>query len=523
MSITQGLHRAVQQTPEKTAVIYGQRSRTFLELRDRVARLAGGLRDLGVQRGDRVAILSANSDRYHEYFYGVPWAGAVFNPVNTRWSSAEVAYSLGDSGTRVLITDERFATLLPEIRRNYTGLKHVILAGEGEVEVAEGWLEYEELLSRSEPIEDTRLGEIELAGVFYTGGTTGFPRGVMLTHSNLMVSALGAMTTAAMHTPQGRALHAAPMFHIADFALWIAASIAGNTHVIVPQFDARAVASAIAEHQVTDTLLVPTMIQMLVEEPLVTQLDMSGLRHIIYGGSSIPISVLISAMKTFPSARFVQAYGMTELAPVASLLLPEEHVPEGPGAHRLSSCGRAAPHTEIRIFDSEGREVPRGKPGEIGVRGANMMVGYLNKPDETAAAIIDGWMHTGDIGWMDDDGYVYVVDRLKDMIISGGENVYSTEVENAIASHPAVAAVAVIGLPDERWGERVHAVISLIAGETLTLEEIQDHTRTQIAGYKTPRSVAFVDSLPISGAGKILKRQLRDRYADSTRDRMQPG
>ena len=278
--------------------------------------------------------------------------------------------------------------------------------------------------------------------------------------------------------------------------------------MIVPAFSSAEVLKAIAEHDITDALLVPTMIQMLVDDPAVGDYDLSSLLHLIYGASPISEALLERARKVFPAVGFTQAYGMTELSPVATLLTPADH--DDPALRR--SAGRAAPHVEVRIVDPDGREVPRGEVGEVVVRGDNVMLGYWNRPDDTAAAVRDGWMHTGDGGRMDDNGYVFIVDRIKDMIITGGENVYSAEVENALAKHPAVAAVAVIGVPDPDWGERVHAVVVLLPGQNVTEEQLRAHCKTLIAGYKAPRSVDFVDAMPMSGAGKILKRELRKQY-----------
>jgi acyl-CoA synthetase (AMP-forming)/AMP-acid ligase II len=258
-------------------------------------------------------------------------------------------------------------------------------------------------------------------------------------------------------------------------------------------------------------LLVPTMIQMLVDHPEVARRDLSCLQAVAYGASPIPQSVLERAMKTFPGASFTQAYGMTELSPVATLLSPADHE-----AGLLRSAGRAAPHSEIRVVDADGAPVPAGTVGEIVVRGAHVMQGYWNQPDATAAALRGGWMHTGDGGYLDEQGYLYVVDRLKDMIVSGGENVYSAEVENAVARHPAVAACAVIGVPDPAWAERVHAVVVLQPGQTLTADELREHVKTLIAGYKAPRSMEIAAALPLSGAGKVLKRELRKKYWDGT-------
>jgi acyl-CoA synthetase (AMP-forming)/AMP-acid ligase II len=506
MYLTQSLHRNLQQDPDRPATIYRDRTRTMAESVDRIARLAGALAGLGVQRGDRVGILALNSDRHQEYFYAVPWIGAAINPVNIRWSPAEIAYSLVESDTRVLLVDDAFAPMIPALREQFPGLSTVIHCGDGDLPADA--LDYETLIAENTPIEDTRTGGDELLGVFYTGGTTGHPKGVMLSHNNVLVSAIGSLASGDFLSPGGRLLHSAPLFHLAGIAAWVAGCQVGSTHVIVPMFSPAEVMRAIADHQVTDAMLVPTMVQMLVDDPAIADCDMSSLLHLIYGASAISEAVLERARKVFPSARFTQAYGMTELSPGATLLTPADH--DNPALRR--SAGRAAPNVEVRIVDPNDEEVARGEVGEIVVRGDNVMLGYWNRPDDTAAAVRDGWMHTGDGGRMDENGYVFIVDRIKDMIITGGENVYSAEVENALAGHPAVAACAVIGVPDPDWGERVHAVVVLLPGQQATAEDIRAHCKSLIAGYKAPRSVDFVDALPMSGAGKILKRDLRQQY-----------
>jgi acyl-CoA synthetase (AMP-forming)/AMP-acid ligase II len=277
-------------------------------------------------------------------------------------------------------------------------------------------------------------------------------------------------------------------------------------------FAPAAVAAAISEHKVTDLLLVPTMIQMLVDAPETADADLTSVQRIIYGASPISAALLDRARKRLESAAFTQAYGMTELAPVATLLSPADHEDR----ELARAAGRAAVHAEVRVVGPDDAELPRGEVGEVVVRGDNVMPGYWNMPEETAAALRGGWMHTGDAGYLDDRGYLFIVDRLKDMIITGGENVYSAEVENALAKHPAVAACAVIGIPDARWGERVHAVVVRQPGQHATGQELQEFCRGHLAGYKLPRSVAFADALPMSGAGKILKRELRSKYWDAT-------
>jgi len=505
MYLTQGLHRALQQTPDLPATIFEDRTRTWRECADRVARFASALLGLGVQAGDRVGILAQNCDVYHEFLLAVPWADAVLVPVNTRWSAAEIAFSLRDCDTEVLLVDDTFAGLVDRLREQCT-LRTVIHTGSGEA--PSGSLDLEELIAGHDPVPDARRSGDSLAGIYYTGGTTGQPKGVMLSHTNMLTSALGSAATGTFLVPGGRLLHAAPMFHLADGAAWAARNAMGGTHVMVGAFTPAGVAGVIERHQVTDSLLVPTMIQMLVDSPDTADADLSSLRSLVYGASPISESVLQRAVKRMPDTRFTQAYGMTELSPCATILTPEDHE----DSTLLRSAGRAAPHCEIRIVDENDQDVPVRTPGQVIARGGNVMIGYWNREEETREALRGGWMHTGDGGYLDERGYLFIVDRIKDMIVSGGENVYSVEVENALAKHPSVASCAVIGVPDPDWGERVHAVVVLAPGEEPTPEGLREFVKEHIAGYKAPRTVEFVDALPLSGAGKILKRELRERY-----------
>ncbi len=509
MYLTQGLHRALRAAPHDTMTICAGRVRSVAEVADRVARLAGAFQSLGVGEGDRIGILSLNSDRYSEYLLATPWAGAVLNPINIRWSAAEIAYSLRDSDTRTLLIDDTFLPLLPDLRSQSSGLVNVIHCGDGAA--PDGLLSYEELVAAGDPAPDAHRCGPDLAGLFYTGGTSGHPKGVMLTHDNLMTSALGCLASGLFLTSGGPLLHAAPMFHLADLAIWLAQVCRGGTHVFIPAFRPDWVLEAVQTHRITDLLLVPTMVQMLVDDPAVDDHDTSSLQAVLYGGSPISAALLERAAVRLPTASFVQAYGMTEVSPVATLLAPQDH--HDPTLRR--SGGRAAPHSEVRIVGEDGTELPPGEVGEITVRGGHVMAGYWGKPEETAAALKGGWMHTGDAGYLDERGYVFIVDRIKDMIVSGGENVYSVEVENALARHPAVATCAVIGVPDERWGERVHAVVVLAAGQADhddLAEDLREFCKTLIGGYKIPRSVEVVDALPVSAAGKVLKRELRAKF-----------
>ncbi len=510
MYLTQALHRSVQQRPDKAALRFAGRTCSFREYAERVARLAGTLQALGMQTGDRVAMLALNSARYLEYQMAVPWGGGVLNPCNIRWSAAEILYSLEDSGSTILLVDETFRSLAEQIRDQAKSLREVIYCGDGALPA--GMLGYEGLIDAASPVPDAARRDEDLAGIFYTGGTTGFPKGVMLSHTNMCSSGL-ALHAEHLAPPDGCYLHAAPMFHLADMGLATPHWFEGNTHSIIPMFSPEGVLNAIESDHVTHILLVPTMIQMLVDHPAMREpRDLSSLKCIAYGASPISEAVLNCAIDAFPGVDFVQAYGMTELSPLATLNPARNHTAEGRKLGKLRSAGRASYCMEVRIVDADGTEAPRGTVGEVAVRGPNVMQGYWNKPELTAAAVRDGWMHTGDDAYTGDDGYIFVVDRLKDMIISGGENIYSAEVENAITQHPAVAACAVIGIPSEEWGEAVHAALVLKPGQDIRTEDLILHCKTLIANYKCPRSVAIVDALPLSGAGKVLKTKLREPF-----------
>ena len=508
--LTQSIHRNAQTRGNKIATVNGDRQRTWKEVKDRVARFAGALKSIGVGEGDRVAILALNSDRYFEYYFSIPWAGACVVPLNVRWSPAENAYSLKDAGAKILVVDDTFAKMVPALKAQGVPLDTVIFIGDGEL--PEGMLSYEKLISVHQPAEDAYRNNDDLAGIYYTGGTTGFPKGVMLTHSNIWSSAIALVSSIGLDE-EARVLHAAPMFHLADGAMTQGGMLAGSTHIFIPMFTPAATIKAIEEKKASHALLVPVMIQMVINDPLVKEADLSSLKFVLYGASPIAEAVLVQAMNTLSSAAFAQGYGQTELAPLATMLSSKYHTTEGPYAGKLKSAGQAIPCVEIKIKDEEGKELPLGEIGEITVRGPNAMTGYWNKPEETAVSLRDGWVHTGDAGYMDEEGFVFLVDRVKDMIVSGGENVYSAEVENAVSNHPAVQQVVVIGIPSEEWGEQVHAEIILKEGMTATPEDIIAKTKEYIANYKCPRSISFrTEPFPLSGAGKLLKRDVRKPY-----------
>jgi len=508
--LTQSIKRAAQIVGRQTATDDHGRRRTWIEFVDRVARLAAGLKEAGLAPGDRVAMLALNSDRYLEYFFGTVWAGAVFVPINTRLALPEFEYWLNDSGSRVLMVDDTFLSVARDLDGRMASVEHVIFVGDDPAPL--GLRHYESLIDGMAPAADALRGGDDLAGLFYTGGTTGVSKGVMLSHRNLVSNALNVVPGIGFNEAT-RWLHSAPMFHLADGTATFGVSLGAGSHYFIAGFDPVAACQAIERHRITNSLFVPTMVNMLVNHPRLAEFDLSSLERVLYGASPMPEAVIEKAMEVLPRVEFIHAYGQTECAPAVTIMPPEYHVLDGPLAGRIKSCGRAVLSVEVRVVDDTGAEVPAGTVGEICARGPNVMLGYWNKPELTAATIRDGWIHTGDGGYMDEDGFVYVVDRVKDMIISGGENVYSAEVENAIYELAAVIECAVIGVPDERWGERVHAIVRLSDAAALTEAALFDHCRQRIAGYKCPRSVEFqTEPLPLSGAGKILKSKLREPY-----------
>ncbi len=473
---------------------------------DSAGRIAGALRSLGVGPGDRVAILSANDDLFVRLYLAIPWIGAVPTPLNCRWSAAENAFALADCRPSLMIVGKGFEQAAQDaIARSGLSIP-VVSSGT----LLPGWVPSSEFANHA-PVPAEAVDGDALWGIFYTGGTTGRAKGVMLSNANIVVNSQTPRTLGVF--PDGcRSLIVAPLFHLAGASALMSTMLAGGAAVVAPGFHPAETPRLIADKGVTDVFLVPVMIRMMLDDPGFDPGLLSGVRRILYGASPMSEPLLDRITAAAPHAEFYQAYGMTETSAAATLLTPDMHRGESRRAGKHRSAGRALPGTDVRVAGPDGRPTAVGEVGEIWVRGPGVMLGYWEQPEVTAAALVDGWMHTGDGGYLDETGVLFVVDRMKDMIVSGGENVYSAEVEAVLDSHPAVAQCAVIAVPDARWGERVHAVIVFHPDMDASEEELGAHCRESIAAYKCPRSYEFLSALPLSAAGKVLKAELRARH-----------
>ncbi len=511
MQVTQTLRRAMLLYGDEIAVLDSDLAMTYRQFGARVAKLAGALRGLGIGDDDKVAILMLNGHRYLELFYGTFWAGGVVVPINIRLAPPEIIHQLNESEAKVLVVDDTFAMMLPAMEGKLDTVRRIVFAAD--CQAPEKLLSYESLIEQATPIEDAGRGGDDVLGIFYTGGTTGRAKGVMLTHDNVMSNTANSLM-ANYASRRDVYLHSAPMFHLADCSATYGITLIGAKHAFIPFFEPRKMMEAIERFRVSLALLIPTMLNMVLNHEDFAKFDLSSLRIISYGAAPIPLALLRRALDVLP-CQFIQGYGMTELSPLISWLPPEDHVKDGTPQQlkRLRSAGIPIFTGEVRVVDEHDRPLPPGEVGEICGRGPMVMKGYWKQPEATAEALRGGWMHTGDAGYIDEDGYIYLVDRTKDMIVTGGENVYSVEVEAALHEHPAVFEAAVIGIPDDQWGEAVHAVVYLKPGRQAIEEELIHHCHGLIANYKCPKSVSFVDrELPKSSVGKILKRELRKPY-----------
>ena len=484
------LGRAAQSFPDRAALWSGDRWLTFTELDQRVAGIAGALSRHGFGSGDRLAVLMPNGADYLQLIYACAQLGVIVVPLNVRLSVVEIDRILADASPHGLI------------RHSSLPLPTVPLAWQ--LVLDQEPLDLGDDGSQSTPINDPDA----VLALIYTSGTTGHPKGVVVTHANMLAN-VEHFDYWMPHKDGAVHLHAAPLFHIADFPVMFAAPAFGAAQVAIPRFTPQDFCQTVERARVSHTVLVPTMINLLTQFPELGKYDLASLDEIAYGGSPMAPELIRRTREVLPGVRLVQGYGLSETG-FLTALRNDEHV-----GQRLTSCGRPARGIEVRVVDGSGAEVKAGEAGELIARGANVMRGYWNNPKETAQAFLDGWFRTGDVGRQDADGFFYILDRLKDMIVTGGENVYSGEVEAVIYEHPAVLEAAVFGIPDRKWGELVAACVVLRPGKVLSGDELIDHCRRSLANYKVPRRVEFSDTeLPKSGTGKILKRALRERFWD---------
>jgi len=500
------LNRNAKTYPDKTAFIFGNKRYTFKEVNQRVNSLVNALASMGVRKGDRVGLLAYNCSQYFEVF-NVAKAGMICVPLNYRSVARELVYLINNAEANTLILEKEFVNTILPIRHELVGVKNFICLDAA----VENMASYEQLISSSPPDEPADNVEADDPCVlFYTSGTTGRPKGALHTHKSLLAEAAAVGQN---FTPDDIALCVMPFFHVAGSAVYLFPAFAsGATVVIHKKFEEVPILETIEREKVTYICLVPAMIIRLLERPDLDKYDLSSLHTIVYTGAPMPFEALKEGVKHFGKI-FVQLLGQTETLNL-TILNKEDHNIEGSAKEtkRLESVGKPPRAGEVRIIDKQGHDVPAGEVGEIVARSDRMMKEYWKLPKETAEIMKGGWLHTGDLGRMDEDGYIYIVDRKKDMIISGGENIYSREVEEVLYSHPAVQEAAVVGVPDEKWGESVKAVIVLRKGMTATEDEIINFCKEHLASYKKPKSVEFWDSLPMTGSGKIMKAEIRDRY-----------
>lgn len=502
-----------RERPDRVALVCGSRRSTFAELNGFANRAANGLAAEGVTAGARIGWLDVNSDHVYEMLFACAKSRTVFCPLNWRLTTDELQYIIEDAELQILFVGRRTADLASKL--NLPAVRRVVAVDAPH----RGWEDYASWRDRQDDREpELALSADDDAIQIYTSGTTGRPKGVVLSSGALLRSGTEDDGEMAWNRwqPDDVGLLTMPCFHIAGLRWGVMGLLPGGTTVIMPEFDPAEVVRLIPEYRVTKMFLVPTAIQFVISAAEEAQADLSSLRLLWYGASPMPPAILKEAIRVF-GCQFIQSYGMTETAAQATFLPPQDHDPAG--NERMRSAGKCLPGVEVRVVDEDGEVRGPGLLGEVCIRSPSNMSGYWKRDYDTTTVMRDGWIRTGDVGKMDEDGYVYILDRIKDMIISGGENIYPAEVENAIITHRAVAEVAVIGIPDDTWGESVKAVVVLRPGHETTAPEIIAHARRSIASYKTPKSVDFVDALPKNASGKLLKRELRARYRDTATER----
>jgi acyl-CoA synthetase (AMP-forming)/AMP-acid ligase II len=519
MNTTDFLSIANAICPDRDCMVFEGKRLTYAETNDRINRLANALNGLGVGKGDRVGILNVNCNQYTEAYYAAAKVNAIFVPLDFRAKSDELSYMIGNAEVKILFVGNRYLEMINALLPQLTTVKQCISI-DGE---SEGMLYYENLLSSSS--SDEVYSEIEDEDntiLMYTAGTTGRPKGVPMNH-NAFASYILENVEPASPEIEERNLLTVPMYHVAGIQAMLAAIYGGRTIVLMRQFEVKEWMETVEREQVTRAMLVPTMLKWVIDDPEFEKYNLTSLQVITYGAASMPFEVIKKAIEVMPWVRFINAFGQTETASTITTLGPEDHVIDGTDEEKekkikrlTSSIGRPLADVEVKIVDEEGNQVPSSEVGEILAKGPRIMTGYWRDEEKTSKAITpDGWLRTGDMGWMDEDGYIYLAGRGDDLIIRGGENISPEEVEDVLYAHPKIEEAALIGVPDPEWGQQPRAIVVLKEGESATPEEIVEFCRSRLAGFKRPRSVVFIDSLPRNQMGKVLKRVLREQYGQS--------
>lgn len=509
LTLATALYANARHYRDRPAWVHAGKAVTHGNFLERATTLASAWRGWGLLPQDRVAVLSRNAPEICEIYAAGELSGIITATVSFRFAAPEIAYIIDDSAPRVLVFEAEFLPVIDSLRINLASVEHFVCIGG----VSDWAVAYEDVLAQATAEPSALPRESDIAYLIYTSGTTGRPKGVMLTHAakTRSVQIINGLSGAG---PEDRTLLMMPMFHIGAKEIQLSQHWRGGTIYLHREFDAEAILRSIQDDRITITHMAPTMIQMLLDHPRIREFDLSSLRLIIYSAAAMPVALLRRGLEILGPV-FLQMYGQTEGS--GTVLTVEDHRPEGDECdlRRLQSIGTVFPGVQLCIADDDGKECPVGQPGEILLAGPTLMAGYWNNSIASIETLRDGWLHTGDVGKVDADGYVYLVDRKKDMIVSGGENIYSREVEEAIYQHPAVANAAVIAVPDEKWGEAVRAVVELRASAKANEAELIAHCRTLIAGYKCPKTVIFVDELPKLASGKINKLEIRRAHGSA--------
>ena len=519
MNTSEFLTIASSLVPDRTAMVCEGDTRTFAQLQERVNRLANALQSLGASKGDKVAVMALNSMTYVETYYASAKLGMTFVPLNYRAKREELAYMVNNSGVSVLLVGERYLELAADIKPQMETVKHMISIDTQ----AEGMANYEELLAAHEPEEIfTDVDEMDPTIIIYTSGTTALPKGVVLTHLGLSVYVTNTAEPADPAAEDADVLVVSvPFCHVAGATTMLSSVWSGRKLVILPQFDPEAWLKAVQAYRVTHSFVVPTMLKRIMDHPDFDKYDLSSLQLLAYGAAPMPSEVVTKAVKVLKCG-LMNAYGQTESTSSLTYLGPEDHViPDGPPEERerklrrLRSVGKTMDDVTVAILDLDGNELPAGQEGEIVAKGARIMSGYLGRNEETEEAMRGGWLHTGDVGWKDEDGYLFITGRTKDLIIRGGENIAPGEIEAVLDQHPAVQEAAVIGVPDVEWGEEVKAVVILRSGQKVTEEELTAAVKERLASFKAPKYYTFVEDMPRNYLGKVLKTDLRKQHGEA--------